>query len=462
MALYIYVSVLWGALIMLTGIPGNLLILCTYSKKKNRTSAHVFILALATCDTFACLVLPLSMYNWIHEFTFINDNLCKATLSTRFLRSFLELFLTGALAVDRYCAVTDPAKRFNISQAATIVSVCTLLCAVISLPSVAIFGINIDLEADKSSCEVLGPVWAADVFYTFEIICYVLVFITIVILSVLLYISALKSHRRALARDALKSSSSVRIKHAWSTTNSANDSDTSICAVNRPSRIPVRKSSTMKARNSNVLVTGVSLMPCTELDIITAEIPSRPPSHQLPPVQPTRPHVLPDLHLPDIPDHVQRHSIQQPCLPCIPEIPGTVPSTSQHQFSRHTIQHARSIPGISSQTNYNEASGRSSAHSAVSFDSTRRRKLVSSLTKTLIFTCLATMTTWIPYLIVFIIPNLTEPLRSANNNLYTLVVLAKHFCLLSYSMKAFLYASFNVRFYEESGAILDKIRNFIC
>ncbi len=463
-AVYFVVAVLWATLIMLTGIPGNTLILYVYARKRSRTSAHVFILALATCDLFACLILPLNMYNWTHEFTFVNEKLCKATLSTSFLRCYIGLFLTGALSVDRYCVVCNPRKRFSINQARTVVAVCAFFAAVISLPSIAIFGIRRDTENDgKSSCDILGPVWTKDIFYTFEMVCYILIFTMILVLFILLFVGACKSRQKAISRESLKTSASVQLAKSQHSVN-----DTSVPKSNRPSRLP----RPIKVKPQDDLVTGVPLM--SDIDIITASIPSRPPSHQLPPVCPSHPNALPELEpmhmpsrLPDMPAGQRGQSsstcmIHQQRLPSIPEIPGTV-IQQPLQTSRHGVHHSHSIPSSSrtSRPGSTLSVGISRA-SMISPEGARHRKLLSTLSRMLVITCLVTMVTWIPTIVVFMIPYLTEPLRSTDKNLYIVVVWGRHFELFSYSIKAGLYAALNRHFYREASEIWRKIVNCLC
>lgn len=461
------VAVAWGTFVMLTGIPSNLLIMHVYCKRRTRTSAHVFILGIAVSDMIGCLMLPLSMYHWMNALTFTNDNLCKATLSARFFRSYLSLFLTAALAVDRYCAVCEPEKRLELHQAATIIGVCAAIAAVVSFPSALVFGIKEDADANDFTCDILGPIWAKEVFYTFEITIHVLAIFVIIVMFFLLFAAACRYRRRAALRNALITSLSRNAHKAWSVADPENDSDMSICVTNRQSvmnnsrrGVPISSSSSSSA----TAAVEISLIPSyNDIDILTADVPSSRPPHQLPPVERPSHHAsLPHLNL---------HHL--PSLPSIPEIPGTVnqyiPPNVPH--SRHTtttrFDLADRCKQRGSSSDHVTETGECSRISMLSTDAGglqggRSRKLLSALNRMLVISTLVTLITWLPAIIVFVMPiSLIEATSVKSHSLLVLITLAKHFAILNYAVKAVIYTATNQRFRNEASQCFQKIKGCI-
>ena len=132
------------SVIFLVGVPGNLLIIIVYWRKPHKTSVHVLITGLAFADFFACLLRPVSMVYWIMDSSGPSgfggkDNNMNITKSVYVLSNFQtissSLFLTAAIAFDRYDAVCRPHNRLlTAHRARIIVKVCISLSFLLSIP----------------------------------------------------------------------------------------------------------------------------------------------------------------------------------------------------------------------------------------------------------------------------------------------------------------------------------------
>lgn len=128
--LYTWVVSIYRLIVTLVGIPGNLLIIAVYWNKNILGSAQVFIQALALCDLYSCLILPLEQYYWWFELDFHNDLLCKIFFTWEGIGWYISACVTTAIAWDRYLAVCKP---FNGRWSRRIAIKVSCLCVFIAL-----------------------------------------------------------------------------------------------------------------------------------------------------------------------------------------------------------------------------------------------------------------------------------------------------------------------------------------
>ncbi|RUS75339.1 hypothetical protein EGW08_016897, partial [Elysia chlorotica] len=116
------------------GILGNGLVLYVFSRKSDRVTSTIFILALAWADFFTCLVImPFTVTNLQ-----LNDHLyytgfCKLF---KFIITFgvtLSVFMMVAIAVDRYLSICHPFSHMITPKRAKISILCLLIFAMRSL-----------------------------------------------------------------------------------------------------------------------------------------------------------------------------------------------------------------------------------------------------------------------------------------------------------------------------------------
>ena len=122
--------------VMFIGIPGNLLIIFVFVKKRVKISAHIFIIGLAVTDCASCLTRPFIMFTYVPQlvqFRNASQVLCKITYFFVLLSIFSSEVLTAAIAVDRYFAVCRPHSHImTIKRAKVFVALCVILCLFLS------------------------------------------------------------------------------------------------------------------------------------------------------------------------------------------------------------------------------------------------------------------------------------------------------------------------------------------
>ncbi|XP_030855804.1 muscarinic acetylcholine receptor M1-like [Strongylocentrotus purpuratus] len=153
MEIFLALGIAFRALIMTVGIPGNILIVLVYARKRPKSSTDVYILALGVADLYVCLLMPLKIYSSYNQENYTNADLCKLTHYCSLIGTFLSMFLTICITVDRYFAVCRPLKRFvTPSRARITVVVCLLLAAAVG--SVALFSAGIRRYGSVSMCSI--------------------------------------------------------------------------------------------------------------------------------------------------------------------------------------------------------------------------------------------------------------------------------------------------------------------
>ena len=108
-------SFILAVVLILVGIPGNLLALIVYLTKMKRNTASYFIIALTFSDLINCIFsLPVEMYIIANFWTFDFPMLCKFS---RFLTASMNntsSFILVAIAVERFRSICTPLKpRFT-------------------------------------------------------------------------------------------------------------------------------------------------------------------------------------------------------------------------------------------------------------------------------------------------------------------------------------------------------------
>ncbi|KAJ8021171.1 Octopamine receptor [Holothuria leucospilota] len=133
MFLYTWVVIIYRSIVTLTGIPGNLLILFVYWNKTTLASAHVFIITLALCDLFSCLIIPLEIHYWLNEHDYTDTFLCKLLLTWIYLGWNFSACITTAIAWDRYLVVSKPIYgRWTKKKAIKVCVMCALIATLVT------------------------------------------------------------------------------------------------------------------------------------------------------------------------------------------------------------------------------------------------------------------------------------------------------------------------------------------
>eukprot|EP00057_Strongylocentrotus_purpuratus_P003133 XP_003725989.1 PREDICTED: gastrin/cholecystokinin type B receptor-like [Strongylocentrotus purpuratus] len=208
---------------MVLGIPGNGLIIIVYLKKHRKTGTDVFILGLAIVDFIVCVSFPLKIYSYLAS-QFTNHVLCKLMHFFVFWNTYLGVFLTAVITVDRYIAVCRPMKRRVSPKQAIIIGSClALLAAFTAIPSVAMTGIRSYGPVSRCTYYTEDVVYARVISYLNDTLFYSC--LTVITVLYILIWSAVRRQARvrvlklgginSVSGNVLPSQASVMPSEAW-------------------------------------------------------------------------------------------------------------------------------------------------------------------------------------------------------------------------------------------------------
>ena len=129
--------IIFFALILLLGVPGNSLILRVYWTKTLKTSTHVFIMTLAWADLAVCLI---KLVNIVWQGLLMMGH--EIPVVIRLFGAFdataigTSIMITAVIAVDRYDCVCRPHRRFFTHRRGKIAAWASFLFSVlINIPA---------------------------------------------------------------------------------------------------------------------------------------------------------------------------------------------------------------------------------------------------------------------------------------------------------------------------------------
>ena len=123
------------SLVVIIGVPGNVLIILVYAGKRKKSTAHMLILALAFTDLFVCFVLPVIIYDFL---TGVNGSIevCLVKHYASGLSVHLSFVLSGVIALDRFFVISQPHRHvLKVTHVKKVVFVCLLLSGIITIPT---------------------------------------------------------------------------------------------------------------------------------------------------------------------------------------------------------------------------------------------------------------------------------------------------------------------------------------
>ncbi|XP_064601358.1 melatonin receptor type 1B-A-like [Liolophura sinensis] len=123
-SVFIFLAGLSG-IIMLIGIPGNLLVIASVIiNKELRSAPNFLVLSLSVCDLlFLCISVP------VHTYTYFSGHppAPKACWAIGFITNWLlgsSVMSTGAIAINRYIAIVLKSKYHYISRNGVVIITC--------------------------------------------------------------------------------------------------------------------------------------------------------------------------------------------------------------------------------------------------------------------------------------------------------------------------------------------------
>ena len=139
----IYVVICYLSVLAVVGCAGNALVLYVFSKKKDKLTSTLFIIALATVDFITCVVvMPFTVYMEIVDFHVSSDVCCK--LYQFFITSNIPFsaLIMVAIAVDRYLCICHPfTGLLTINRAKILIGLLAAVAATLGACVAMFFGV---------------------------------------------------------------------------------------------------------------------------------------------------------------------------------------------------------------------------------------------------------------------------------------------------------------------------------
>ena len=136
-------------LLVLTGIPGNILVCVIYRKSYRLSMARYFIFCLAINDTINSCIVVFDLISVSHPYTYPSDWLCKIAIFLEMWPTMTSAGWLGVISIDRYRKVCHPfGWQIRHQHARNIYIAIIILSLVFSWPTLVLFGRrDVDLSA---------------------------------------------------------------------------------------------------------------------------------------------------------------------------------------------------------------------------------------------------------------------------------------------------------------------------
>ena len=127
---------------MVVGIFGNVLVLLVYSLKRQKSTATIFIMYLASIDLAMCIVLhPYIIYKLFNNYNQTWSWLCKLFEYVNHCSLSVSGFMLLLISIDRYLAICRPVKFLLFGKhVAKLIAVITVGSVITSLPILEFYG----------------------------------------------------------------------------------------------------------------------------------------------------------------------------------------------------------------------------------------------------------------------------------------------------------------------------------
>lgn len=138
-------AIIYTAIMMILGLPGNMVVFYIYFFKWRQTTSRIFILFIAALDMLNCATtLPMEIFIMRNSVKLNKPILCKVTrFSTYAMNSASAIILVG-IAVDRFIHICKPHSRSFSSKTSKYVCVAAILFAIASTwPSFFLYGTRV-------------------------------------------------------------------------------------------------------------------------------------------------------------------------------------------------------------------------------------------------------------------------------------------------------------------------------
>lgn len=135
-------SFIFICVLLVVGLPGNILALVIYHKKVKRAVAKNFLITMCICDTLSCaVVMPVELDIMRNFFEYDEQWLCKGFRFYAYSVSNVSSLTLIAIAVERYRIICNPWKPKFSSELSKRLCVCNIVIAILtSVPMAFIYG----------------------------------------------------------------------------------------------------------------------------------------------------------------------------------------------------------------------------------------------------------------------------------------------------------------------------------
>ncbi|XP_052761833.1 orexin receptor type 2-like [Mya arenaria] len=134
-------SFVYTAVLMMIGMPGNLIVVLVYLLKMAKTTSRHFIISLAICDFFNCAFgMPVELSLLLNFYNFDYPILCKMSRFTTFIMNNASTCVLICIAVDRFRRVCLPLRpNMTVRHSKILCSTFAVVSILSAIPSLFIY-----------------------------------------------------------------------------------------------------------------------------------------------------------------------------------------------------------------------------------------------------------------------------------------------------------------------------------
>lgn len=228
-------SLIYVFVLLVIGVPGNILTVYVYGFKWKKTTSRVFILALASLDSINCLSsIPTEIVLLVNFVNFDFPAICKISRFLTYVFNFSSSMILTAIAFDRYRRICQPYKvPWNQKQGKIVVCSCIVIAILTGSPALVIYGTQlVPVDIPDTRDQIFGKTCLIEnsMSHTkYPLIFYLWLLMTLfamdIILIVIYSLIGKAVFQRKIRRESLKGSSKKFRKSLSSTADNCSEAD---------------------------------------------------------------------------------------------------------------------------------------------------------------------------------------------------------------------------------------------
>ena len=140
---------IYAGVLMLIGVPGNLLVIVVYVRRMTRTTSRHFIISLAVYDFLNCTFgMPVELTLLFNFYNFDYPIICKLSRFANFVMNNGSACVLICIAVDRFRRVCMPLKpNMTVTHSKILCTTFTVVSIICALPALFIYNtVSIPLQ----------------------------------------------------------------------------------------------------------------------------------------------------------------------------------------------------------------------------------------------------------------------------------------------------------------------------